>query len=79
MGRTRFAGKPSSMSRSFGTLAESFEAQARSKRVWLETFSEGRNKRPDHEIEHKREEMECLEEGAQWFRRAAARDKGKAA
>lgn len=67
------------MTRSFAALAESFEAQARAKRVWLETFSEGRNKRPDHEIENKREEMECLQEGARWFRRAAARDKGEEA
>lgn len=66
------------MSRSFAHLADSFEAQARTKATWLETFSSGRNKRPDHEIEHKREEMECLREGASWFRRAAEKERNAA-
>lgn len=63
------------MTRPFSVLAHSFESQARAKQTWLQTFSSGRNKRPDYEIEQKREEMECLMEGASWFRRAAEREK----
>ena len=67
------------MTRSFADLAESFEAQARSKRIWLADFSSGRNKRPDAEIELKQQQAEDLEQGAHWFRRAASRDERKQA
>lgn len=42
----------------------------RSKMTWIETFSAGRSKRPDHEIEHKREEVAVLNEIAADYRKA---------
>lgn len=31
------------------------------KRAWLQSFSQGRNKRPDHEIAQRRREVEVLQ------------------
>ena len=45
------------------TLADKIEtirANISAKRTWLQSFSQGRNKRPDHEIAHRRREVEVL-------------------
>lgn len=40
---------------------------------WLEDFCNGKNKRPDHEIENRRTDVEILEAVAQDYRKAIAR------
>jgi hypothetical protein len=40
---------------------------------WLRNFSDGRSKRPDHEIEQKREELQCLKQAHKLFTVAANR------
>ena len=63
------------MTRSYAELADSFERQAASKRTWLKDFSTGKRQWPQHDIDRKRDDMECLEEGARLFRRAAEKEK----
>lgn len=41
--------------------------------TWLQTFSSGKNKRPDHEIASKRDDVTALEAVAQDYRNAIAR------
>lgn len=45
----------------FEELALGCQKMAVGKRIWLENFSDGRAKRPDHEISYKREELAMLE------------------
>ncbi len=45
-----------------------------SKAHWLANFSSGRNKRPDWEIERRKEELRVLEQAQNDYRRAAERD-----
>ena len=40
---------------------------------WLADFCEGKNKRPDHELENRRIDVEILEAVAQDYRSAIAR------
>ncbi|MGI8388046.1 hypothetical protein [Brucella anthropi] len=40
---------------------------------WLADFSEGKSKRPDHELENRRVDVEILEAVAQDYRNAIAR------
>ncbi|WPM80897.1 hypothetical protein R5W60_04135 [Brucella pseudintermedia] len=40
---------------------------------WLSDFCEGKNKRPDHELENRRIDVEILEAVAQDYRNAIAR------
>lgn len=51
----------------------SLQSQITSKRIWLDTFSSGSKKRPDHEIEIKRKEALALEMVAQWFANGLAK------
>jgi hypothetical protein len=44
-----------------------------SKSDWLETFSEGSKKRPDHEIEVQRQHLSVLQQAADDYQRAADR------
>ncbi|PSH68575.1 hypothetical protein CU102_12485 [Phyllobacterium brassicacearum] len=48
------------------------------KHVWLENFSAGRSKRPDHDIERVSRELNVLNQAASDYRRAAERDRGAA-
>lgn len=48
------------------------------KHVWLENFSGGRSKRPDHDIERVARELNVLNQAASDYRRAAERDRGAA-
>lgn len=45
---------------------------------WLSKFSDGKNKRPDHDIERVRYENKVLTQAAHDYRRAAQRDKDAA-
>lgn len=42
-----------------------------SKIDWLQKFSDGRDKRPDHEIELKRRELSVLQQAKEDYQRAA--------
>ncbi|MDX3927650.1 MAG: hypothetical protein QHC90_17810 [Shinella sp.] len=44
-----------------------------SKADWLETFSSGSKKRPDHEIEIQRKHLAVLQQAAEDYQRAADR------
>lgn len=48
------------------------------KATWLQTFSEGRNKRPDHEIEARWREHAVLKQAVSDYAAAAERDRGAA-
>jgi hypothetical protein len=48
------------------------------KHDWLSKFSEGKNKRPDHDVERVRYELKVLTQAAHDYRRAAQRDKDAA-
>lgn len=52
-------------------MAEALDAMAYGKVTWLSDFSDGRNKRPDHEIEHKRRELDVLKQAAREYRASA--------
>lgn len=45
----------------------------REKQLWISQFSSGRNKRPDHEIDNRQQDVNVLEEIAVDYRRAIAR------
>jgi hypothetical protein len=59
-------------------MADELERMVAAKQVWLREFSTGMRKRPDHEIEHKRQELHVLEQAAFDYRRAAKRDASRA-
>lgn len=46
------------------------------KATWLQDFSSGRPKRPDHEIETRWRELAVLKQATSDYRRAAGREKG---
>lgn len=54
-------------------MADEFDRMTYSKRTWLETFSHGSKKRPDHEIQDKRRELAVLEQAAFEYRASAER------
>jgi hypothetical protein len=58
---------------SHSEMVEEIGKLAWSKRTWLDTFSSGSNRRPDHEIEVKRRELEALQQAEADYRRAAER------
>lgn len=43
------------------------------KREWLNTFASGQKRRPEHEIETRRHELDVLEQATEDYQRAAAR------
>lgn len=45
-----------------------------SKIDWLQRFSSGRDKRPEHEIDTKRRELSVLQQAKEDYQRAAERD-----
>lgn len=45
-------------------MADALERMAHGKQFWLADFGRGRRKRPDHEIEQKRQELEVLQQAA---------------
>lgn len=54
-------------------MADEIDKLVYGKVSWLAEFTEGRNKRPDHEIEAKSRELEVLRKAAADYRRAAER------
>jgi hypothetical protein len=63
------------MNRSHAEMAQKLWGQANAKRDWLATFSTGKNKRSDWEIQVRKEEYDVLKQAAQAYDKAAARDK----
>lgn len=57
-------------------VAERHERMARSKRQWLETHG---RKRPEHEVQYERENLEALEQSHDSHAAAARRDAERAA
>lgn len=60
------------MTRSPAEMAEGLERQAWSKREWLNTFSSGRKKWPEHDIQQKRDDLDILLQAAAYIRARAA-------
>lgn len=54
-------------------MADEMDKIVYSKSTWLATFDHGPKKRPDHEIETKRRELEVLKQAASDYRAAAQR------
>lgn len=55
-------------------MAYELDKQAKAKSDWLHSFSSGKQKRPDHEIETKRRELDVLRQAARDYHGAAKRD-----
>jgi len=55
-------------------MALELQKLAYSKATWLSDFSHGRNKRPDHEIDTRRRELEVLTQAVEDYRRSSERD-----
>ena len=49
-------------------MADALERMAHSKQFWLADFGRGRRKRPDQEIEQKRQELDVLRQAADDYR-----------
>ena len=52
-------------------MADEFDRMIYGKELWLTAFSQGARKRPDHEIEHKRRELDVLKQAAFEYRASA--------
>lgn len=54
-------------------MAEEINKMVWSKQTWLDEFSTGAKRRPDHEIETRARELEVLRQAEADYRRAAER------
>mgnify|MGYP001041092286 CR=1 FL=1 len=54
-------------------MADAFDRMIYGKTCWLADFSQGRKKRPDHEIEEKTRELAVLKQAAFEYRASAER------
>lgn len=54
-------------------MADEIDLMIYSKATWLADFAQGRNKRPDHEIEQKQRELDVLKQAAHEYRASADR------
>lgn len=54
-------------------MADEIDRMIYAKATWLADFSQGRNKRPDHEIMHKQRELAVLKQAAFEYRASAER------
>lgn len=54
-------------------MAEEVSKMVWSKRTWLDDFSSGAKRRPEHEIQTKARELEVLQQAADDYQRAAER------
>lgn len=54
-------------------MADAFDRMIYGKVTWLSDFSHGHKKRPDHEIEQKRRELDVLNQAAFEYRASAER------
>lgn len=57
-------------------MAEEIAKLVWSKQVWLDTFSKGAKRRPDHDIEARRRELAVLQQAEADYRSAANRRVG---
>ncbi|PBB75189.1 hypothetical protein CK227_10380 [Mesorhizobium sp. WSM4308] len=55
-------------------MAHALDLMVAAKVNWLSRFSDGKQKRPDHEIDLKRRDIEVLRQAAADYRAAASRD-----
>lgn len=55
-------------------MAHSLDLMVAAKVNWLSRFSDGKQKRPDHEIEIKRGDLAVLRQAAADYRAAASRE-----
>ena len=58
---------------SHADMAEDLRKMVTSKANWLETFSSGSKKRPDHELKIQRKHLTVLQQAADDYQRAADR------
>jgi hypothetical protein len=56
-------------------MAEEIGKMVWSKRTWLDTFSSGSNRRPDHEIETRSRELAVLQQAEADYEAAAERNR----
>lgn len=54
-------------------MADELDLMIYAKVTWLADFSQGRNRRPEHEIEHKQRELAILKQAAFEYRASAER------
>lgn len=54
-------------------MADAFDRMIYGKSCWLADFSQGKKKRPDHEIEEKRQDLAVLKQAAFEYRASAER------
>lgn len=59
-------------------MAEELDGMIYSKATWLADFGQGRNKRPEYEVEKQRRYLDVLRQAASDYRAAAGRDNAKA-
>lgn len=59
-------------------MAEELNKLVIGKATWLQEFSEGRRKRPDHEIETRWRELAVLKQAVSDYTAAAQRERGAA-
>jgi hypothetical protein len=64
---------PSADRLSYAEMVAGLRKMIASKADWLETFSSGSKKRPDHEIEIQRKHLAVLQQAAEDYQRAADR------
>jgi len=64
---------------SYAEMVEGLGKMITSKTDWLETFSSGSKKRPDHELEIQRKHLTVLQQAAEDYQRAADRPAGRGA
>lgn len=64
---------------SYAQMSEEAEKYCVELRGWLETFSEGKKKFPDHNIANKRRRLEWATKAKEIFERGSKRDNGEAA
>lgn len=58
---------------SHNDMVHGLDSLAQSKADWLSTFSDGKKKRPDHEIETQRQHLAVLRQAADDYRKAVER------
>jgi hypothetical protein len=61
---------------SHAEMAEEIGKLVWSKRTWLDTFSSGMHRRPEHDIETRQRELAVLQQAEADYRKAAGRKHG---
>ena len=58
-------------------MADELDGMIYSKATWLADFGQGRNKRPEYEVEKQRRYLDVLRQAAEDYRNARKRDAGQ--